>query len=389
MATSCRVLIVTRHFWPTTNDDTLRLAQWTSLLTEHGHEVTVLTWRPSPDWPPRMQFGRVSVVRLETRPHRLLRSRGSGRQLAEWLVSHLHRFDCLFIDELLDDATGELERVDLCCSVVQRLGRPIDGRSSIADALFRRADSVLINNARWGKATRAAGARQVKLIEPSGIRLLRTIGERRLARSVLADLSHELTLLPTDKLLVCPGELTEEWQALEMLQALAPLLEQEQCLRLWMLGDGPLGNRLYRVARQHGVQHVVSFPGVFTELDLVLLSADLVLFPSPGEGFGWLVPTCARSGIPMLVADHGVSRDYLGEGWEQLGIEGDFAAGVRQRVEEWLIAPQRIARASMELERISTARYKSNEGADQILQIFCHRPAAEKAVQRSPVPEAK
>lgn len=338
-----RVLVIARHFWPATNDDTLRLFYWTQQLVGQGAAVTVVTPRWHNSWPRRVVCDGVTVIRLDHPPSHSLRFGSYGRQLSQWLNS-CGDFDLVYCDSSDADAATVLSQIERTAPVVVRFTELAEGPKALVKALevCRRANLVLVNTHSAQKVLLAAGIQRPFICRTGqvlGTRFDRSPEARRLARKVLGDCNHDLFARTQDRVLVCPGELSRDWGVLELLRELSPLIEEQRSLRVWLLGDSRERPGIYQRLRHEGLHRLVAMPGIFTDLEEVMQAADLCIFPAPGAGLGWLLPTCLASGLPVLVADSPDARWLLGEQAAQLTVRIEQPDQLRGLVTQWLTDP--------------------------------------------------
>lgn len=373
-----RVLVIARHFWPATNDDTLRLYHWVQHLRGLGAEVQVATPRWHNRWPRQIVCDGVLVQRIDYPPTHSLRMGRYARQLGNWLAKVAGEFDAVYCDAVELEATAVLNTPQLAhVPLVLRYAATMAGGVTSASAsippkalaVCRRANIVLAADVRSQQQLLAAGLpRQlvVRIPQVHGCCYDRRPEARRRARQLLSEINHDLFARGHDRVVVCPGELTREWHVIELIQELAPLIESHRGLRVWVLGDGRQRGPIYEALRHEGLHRVVAMPGLFTDLEEIFQAADLCIFPAPGLGLGWLLPTCIASGVPLLVSDSLEARQQLGTEADQLTYAADQPLRLRQRFDQWLRQPTQVS-ASVDRSRQQRLRDESPcLGVDQL-----------------------
>ena len=209
-------------------------------------------------------------------------------------------------------------------------------------AVCRSASGVIVGDARTHQQLLTAGLDQSLIVRapaPSGARYDRTPEARRRARQMLSEANHDLFARAQDRVVVCPGELNLQWNVVALIEELAPLIEEQRSLRVWILGDGRARAKVYDALQREGLHRLVTMPGLFTDLEEVLQAADLCVFPAPGLGLGWLIPTCIASGISLLVSDSPGARQQLEPHASELLYSSDQPRALRTRVSQWLTSP--------------------------------------------------
>ena len=380
METLRRVLFVTRRFWPTITDDTLRLAHWTQHLSRARAEVTILTSRPNKKWPATIQFGDAKVIRLDDNSSNPLRGNQFARNLTQWCAERIGSYDLVCLDGLTWEHYHLLTHMpeQQRPFTVLRYDPRVDGLSRSSKlTLSQRAEAcnrvtaVLTGSDSCSSLMQEFPSQSsiVQIDDAIPMRIDRSIGARRRAREMLCDINHDLFTKSTDKVIVCPGEITTSWNIDYLLKSLGSVIARSRNLRMWITGDGPGRHRVYDSLRHEGLHHDVIMPGVFTDMEAVLQVADLCIFPAPGLGSAWLIPNCMANNIPVLVADSSDARRLAGETSSQLLFEPDSVLDLRQRVEAWNRDSGPLARAALELQRLMLARYDYARATDRFLSL--------------------
>ncbi len=357
-----RVLVVTRRFWPSCSDSTQRLMSWARSLQSRGANLSVLTPRWHSSWTTRIDFREMPVHRLEYAPTNPMRTARYGRGLADWVSKNGSNFDVIYCD------AADLE-AQIILTQVPGLRRPpvvirfdplelADGYDPrwqpgprTLDAC-RRASIVVAPRADAQQRLRAIGIQETKVerIADSSTPISRTDMVRAAARNALADINHDLFVRSTDRVVVCPLELTRKAGVEFLIRAVGPLVQDHRGLRLWLLGDSAERGRFYDQLRYNGWHNLITMPGAFEDLDEILRVADMCVVPARGHGLGWLIPKCVASSVPFLTPDSPELRALVdSESLSQLTFRENDVEGLRDRVAQWLHTPnpfrQAIARA--------------------------------------------
>ncbi len=101
-----------------------------------------------------------------------------------------------------------------------------------------------------------------------------------------------------------------------LLDVWAPVAARRPEARLVIAGDGPLRSRLERHAARLGLQSRVVFTGYVPEAEKAahFNLADVFLFPSAMEGFGFTVAEAMSSGVPVVASDRGSIPELVTDG---------------------------------------------------------------------------
>jgi alpha-1,6-mannosyltransferase len=142
---------------------------------------------------------------------------------------------------------------------------------------------------------------------------------------------HDATLRaryaePHEALLVHCGRLSPEKKPQRSIRALACLRERGVPARLLVIGAGPLGKRLRRLAGDLPVRFL-GFIRDRRALAALLATADAVLAPGPVETSGLAALEALACGTPVVVDAASALPEVVGGAGVAVGDE-DFAAGV-------------------------------------------------------------
>ena len=116
--------------------------------------------------------------------------------------------------------------------------------------------------------------------------------------------------------LVVVARLTSQKRVHLALEALACLVELGREVPLTIVGDGPERAALEALAKRRGIAHLVTFAGAVPSerVPEFLAKADLMLFPSEGEGFGLAAAEALVAGVPVIACwDGGGVLDVVPE----------------------------------------------------------------------------
>jgi glycosyltransferase involved in cell wall biosynthesis len=109
------------------------------------------------------------------------------------------------------------------------------------------------------------------------------------------------------------ARLTQEKGHADLIEALALLTRQrpEACLRLDVIGDGPLRNELERLAKNNGLHASIHFQGFQSNPYPWMRAADVVCVPSLYEGLPNVALESMALGVPLLMTDSSSSVRHL------------------------------------------------------------------------------
>jgi glycosyltransferase involved in cell wall biosynthesis len=140
----------------------------------------------------------------------------------------------------------------------------------------------------------------------------------------------------TDRpLLLFVGRLVREKNLAELAEAVERLAGWESRFRLAIVGDGPMKDELMaRLPAAH-------FAGFQEGRQLAewYASADVFVFPSTTETFGNVILEAFASGLPVIAADKGGTRDLVAHGENGLLTKPGDAADLAQQIHTLLDRP--------------------------------------------------
>ena len=116
------------------------------------------------------------------------------------------------------------------------------------------------------------------------------------------------------------------WRPTTLLLALARLRRAGVDATLDMVGDGPLGPRLKRLADRLGLGPAVQFHGRCEDVPARMAQATLLVLPSAFEGLPLVVLEAMAAGLPVVATRIGGTTEALGPDHPWLTPPGDSRA---------------------------------------------------------------
>ena len=123
----------------------------------------------------------------------------------------------------------------------------------------------------------------------------------------------------TDKFVIgTVGRMQEVKDQLTLARAFARLVRDipggDQRLRLVMIGDGPLRERVRVLLANAGVEQLAWLPGERDDVPRMMRSFDLFVLPSLAEGISNTILEAMASGLPVLATDVGGNPELIEPG---------------------------------------------------------------------------
>jgi glycosyltransferase involved in cell wall biosynthesis len=321
----------------------LRLAE---SLIDLGHSVTIVTPQWKRTWPPRMWIGAIPVVRL----------RGNVRGgwgtlrwmygLAGWLKEQrLNGVIALGLKHEAYVALGAARKTrtptvliagddDLGWQRTATLGRRIAARCHEARAVVA-PTAELASELRSGGF---AGDCITVIRRSTAIGPPRTPKLREDARFALAATNYDLVTTANAQVALAVGRLEAGQRFGDLVRAWRIVAARHSEARLWLVGDGPERDTLYRQISDLDQRFRVLLPGTFDCLDELFQASDMLLAPAALTVPPLALVEAQAAGLPAVAADGSALASHVVH--EQTGLlypTGDFkalAAAVNRLIEQ-------------------------------------------------------
>ncbi len=299
-----RMLLASPRFWPLAGPRELFAASLARDLARNGHHVTVVTRRWMKTWPEKFRMGPVNVIRLPRRDDRLLdplRRLGRGPrwadELSHWLSRHRSSFDLGYV--IAEDVDS-----DSIARCLVRAGLPavVNCETDLSAEPTNGYGMIPVNGTR---------VRHMNLLhETSGNNDISGSLDSRLAdwrppdraeaRAGLA-CAHPILELPERAVLaICSAPLVDSSKIFRLATAWRRLLEACPSARLWMIGEGRQGRRVFQHVLDLEIDHAMVFPGNFDEIRDVLRAANGFIMPGPTTLPDWYWKVANDLGVPVI-----------------------------------------------------------------------------------------
>lgn len=204
-------------------------------------------------------------------------------------------------------------------------------------AVLRKADRVVSLSRAMEEELIAQGFAPRRILRiPNGVDTTRfrppSPAERAEARAMLG-------LGPASRLVLFAGRLDPQKDLGTLLHTWHGLARADD--RLVLLGQGPQGSRLHRLAAELGILPVSAFPGLVQDIRPYLRAADAFVLPSLAEGLSNALLEAMATALPLVVSDIGVHQEVVIHEENGLrfrpGDRADLAANLRRLFQnpEW------------------------------------------------------
>jgi glycosyltransferase involved in cell wall biosynthesis len=305
-----RLAIVTPRFWPLIGDEQTHLLRLTEALLAAGHAATVVTPRWKRSWPEQMLIGAVPLVRL----------RGSVRggwstlrwmyALAGWLRGQ--RLDAVLVAGLKHEAYVALRAAlrtstptlllasedDLGWHRSATLGTRIAACCQQARTIIAPSEEIVAELCRSGFASDCFTV----IPRRSPIPAPRRPQLRDEARAALAAINYDLVTTANSQVALAVGRLDTAHRFGDLVRAWRIVTARRPEARLWIVGDGPERDRLYRQISDLDQRFRALLPGIFDCWEDLLQASDMLLLPAAGAAAPISMLDAQAAGLPVIAA---------------------------------------------------------------------------------------
>lgn len=366
------ILMVTRRFWPHTDDATGRLAVLAEGLRRSGARPALMAPRYSAAWPSALVYREIPVHRPVAAPRGDWSSALYQRGLARWLREHVSEYDAVYADNMRDEGAavvdaairGGIPSIVRCSGTGENSDAQWASGSRSARRLFNqclRGGGLIAPTALAARALIACGAPPAKVHRiddgvPAGPRRDEPLVAA--ARACLALANSDLRVPKGGRVVLCPASLDTASGVLQLAEAIVPLCERWPDLRVWFIGDGPSRERLHGFLREHGIREATALPGCFGHVEELLRAADIMVLPSDSDSLEQRLPAALGAGVPTIVPDTPETRSLLGPAAQDVAtfVPGnmlDLRRVLRASIEDYSQMQQRAADARGTLRQLN------------------------------------
>jgi glycosyltransferase involved in cell wall biosynthesis len=380
-----RLVLVTRRFWPLVGGAETATANLASGLRDLGVTPTILTGRHDALWPADVVYREIPVHRLHVPRFRW----GMMRYLialSRWLHKNRPDVDVVCVSRLAHEAhavVGALAGSGIPVVIRAEADEPFDlthptetGRA-LSRTLRRclRAHAIVATTSQVEQRVQELGIDRRRIHRISnGVNVLppRSPAIKTAARRALADVNEDLRVPAHQPVALCIGQLHADnaWEA--VIRAWKQVAEQWPYARLWLIGEGPRREVLYRRIRDADLVGRVLLPGEFDSTDDLLMAADLLVVPTTVPKESVAVLEAIAAGLPVLVSDESGHQELVMDGVTGRVFPGQNPTALASAISRSFHHPmQGDAWAAAALERVRATRCARTMAASH-LQLFQH-----------------
>ncbi len=324
-ANSPRVALVTRRLWPLAGETERDVLQLAAALQQEGVQPTLITPRWQKNWAERTTLQGIPAVRLPwpaTPGWGMLRFLYS---LSRYLRQHRHEFDGVIVQGLRAEAYATIASLangppvilraseagaysDVAWQRTTRFGGRIAAKCQTAAAIIAAsqfvADELLAANYR---------STQIRVLSPAILSEYQPRNEetRESARKALAAVNHDLHVVGGAPVALCISSLQRDRGLETAIRAWIPIQQRWPHARLWIIGDGPERENLFRQICDWDLRYRVVIPGAFDHWEELLQATDVLIAPAPEPSRSTVVREALASGLAVIASDQAEHRQLI------------------------------------------------------------------------------
>lgn len=276
---------MTTRFWPLADLRALRALAVARRLALAGVRVTVLTPQWDRQWPCQMALDEVQVVRLRGAPYGGL----AGLRWYFHLARGLRRQRPAVVGVL-----GMGHEAGVALAAGRRGGWPTvvfadtddpaaGGQAALGRrvaAACRQAAAIVTPSPHLAEELARCGLTRIEVVPWAADTPRQEAPLRDAGRRALAGVNRDLVAPPSLPVVLAVAPLTPPPQLEHLIGAWPMVAARRPDARLWIVGDGPMRERLYRQIQDLDLRFRVLLPGTFDSLVELCHAADALLVPA-------------------------------------------------------------------------------------------------------------
>ena len=285
-----RIALVTSRFWPISGVPQILAGELAVGLKESGCHVEVITSRWEHSWNQSFTFQGIPVHRLPVSSSGPWGSFRTQRALTKRLNDRWDAAIIFGIDDHFEPTVRVLSKTT--SKILLRLDDSIAPGQLLAESLSRRVlaalenvDQVICSDSNLMQRVVAMGVERGKVhVVPDGVPNLSdqlpTDKEQSQYRLALSDAHPVLAIEPNEPLVVTGMPLNGDAGIHDLVHAWKLIARRHPRSRLWILGDGVHGRKIWEQITQADLVYSVIMPGYFDCIDDLFLAADIYVNPA-------------------------------------------------------------------------------------------------------------
>jgi glycosyltransferase involved in cell wall biosynthesis len=147
---------------------------------------------------------------------------------------------------------------------------------------------------------------------------------------------------------------------------------QHPNVEAWILGDGPLREKVKAESQALGIQHLIRFWGYQAEIAPYLAASDLLLVTSDSDGIPAVILEASMMGKPTIASDVGGISDCVLNGETGFLIDPQNEEKMVAAVLRLLHQPQQLAQLGEKARTWSRANFAIDVIGQRYFDFFRH-----------------
>jgi len=379
-----RLALISRRYWPLVGGAEVAMANLACQLQEMGHQVEIATAQWHPAWPRQIVHRGVPVTRIPNPPIRAWGTLRYMMSLGRWLRQHQGRFDGVYVSMLKHSATVAVTRFQHSpVPVVLRA----EGAGESGDCHWQTIANfgMRIRRVCHGSAAVVAPSREIEQellaaqydrdkvrFIANGVRIgaVATSESRLVARENLAAANPALALPEAAPLVLYTGRLHPGKGLLKLVKTWPNVLARVPSARLYLVGEGPQEGELRGMISALGLQSRIILPGVFDNVEDLLLSANAFVLPSQFEGMSIALLEAMAAGLPVIASDIPGNRGIVEHGVTGTLFPLEDLQALADQIIHALVNPRHADEIGKAARESVAAQYSLETTAQQHVDLF-------------------
>ena len=350
-------------------------------LRPAGIEPTVVTARWNRAWPRQVILPQAPVARLRTAPRGGLATLRHYYAMSKWLTEHSQDFDAVLVSSLRHDAYAALNSLQGAIPVIVQaetagpegdvawlgraaFGRRIGARCREADAIIAPSQCVEAELLEKGfPADRIRLIRRGAQAPPA-----RSPLARQSVREALAAVNQDLVAESSQTVALCIARFEPHEGLPDLVRGWVYVASRWPTARLWIVGDGPLRESLYRLISDLDLRYRVVMPGIFSEHDDLLQAADIYVQPATADCSTLRLMHAMAAGLPVIAANLPGNRELITGDEDGLMVQPGDAKSLGAAIDMLIRLPGR----AVELGEAARKAVRSRWPLSNTVQQYAH-----------------
>jgi len=119
----------------------------------------------------------------------------------------------------------------------------------------------------------------------------------------LAGVNSDMQVSVEAPVAVYVGRFGKHKGLMRLIKAWRTVVNRWPTARLWLIGDGPYRDKLWRQIVDRDLQHNVVMPGTFEDIDGVLEAANVFVHPATEPGIARALLEAIAAGLPVVATE--------------------------------------------------------------------------------------